>query len=674
MAVSISSSLLQTSVKQLVTLCRRRLLERNLGQVAASVARCQKCSSTTFKERNRKKLYSISTAIAERADGIYDVPIIMRHVGDKIIQDENYDKLIPQLSEEEMIYMERLQDCESSSEVLHLLDIQPDILSSHAAALTLIKLKVLDRKRRDKQKTPGKSFVSKVIIQQLFGIAQRNIETLSDENLVELAKQFLEEKEPESEIKEFTLNLIQKKMEDGTLGKYAVFSLTEILQNTKHTDLLQDIWLHITSRYTELDLEDLLKYLDHVPANMDITDQLLKIIQSQLVKFGWQFGSRGIGKISANLSRLKCRNDTLAFSIAKWTLLHIHEIKTSDLLNVLTYFQERQQHNADLIHALEKYIFSKGPQVKNEILGQTLEYLCTIRYLSPVIMDAASDHFLKCGESYSATDLYLILKSFGFFGYEPRKQMAFFQAADHYIPKEFDKFQDADVYKLMCSFLWLGRSSSLLRGHARRKSWSMDRSDIKCLYWYRRAMVQPTPLTTDEISMFTFDIPMFNVRSGNQRNYTTLQVAKKALSSLLKLPVVDNIKVKSFLIDFMLVVDENKDEISRKVWSSHQDEVPKASKVILIKLHFPEHFCANTGELLGEYSMAKRYFAMSNIPYITLSPLKAGIEQASVEILQMHFHYKLHELVNLKFNPFKGVSNQRLLELWESSKNQGPPV
>ncbi|XP_033743474.1 uncharacterized protein LOC117329576 [Pecten maximus] len=672
MSLSISSTMLQISVKQLVTLCSRRLLERNLGLVTTSKTRCQQCSSNASNDRNRKKLYSISRAIAQRADGIFDVPIIMRHIGDKIIQDENYDNLIPELSEEEMIYMERLDECESIGEVLHLLDIQPDTLTSHAAALSLIKLKVLEKQRRDKQKKPGKSFVSKVIMRQLFGIAQRNIDTLSDENLVELARQFLEENEPESDIKEFILNLIQKKMEDDTLGKYAVFSLTELLQDAKYTDILQDIWLHVTSRYTELDMDDLLKYLDHVPANMDITDKLLEIIENHLVRSGWQLGSRGIGKISASLSRLQCQNDTLASNIAKWTLHHIHEIKTEDLMNVLIYFQETKKHNVDLIYALEKYIFSKGTQVKNELLGQTMEYFCRIRYLSPVIMDSAAAHFLECGQTYSATDLYQILKPYGFFGYEPRKQMAFFQAADKYVPKEFDNFEGVDVYKLMCSFLWLDRHSAVLRSLARKKSWSTEPFDRSDVFWYRRALATNSSQTDFSVLMHVRGIKVEN-RTENQRNYTTFQIAKEALSSLLKYPVISSVKFKAFLIDFMLIVDENRNEVSWKIYKS-QSKLPETYNVIFIKLQFPEHVCVNTGELLGEYAMAKNYFAKCNIPYITMSPLKAGIPQTSVEILQMHFHYKLHKLVNFKFNPFNGVGNKRLLELWESSTNQEPPV
>ncbi|OWF38480.1 uncharacterized protein LOC110466241 [Mizuhopecten yessoensis] len=669
MSVSISSTVLQSSAKQLIALCSRRMMERNLGRVTASAIGYRPYSSNTSnKQGNRKKLYSLSTAIAQRADGIVDVPIIMRHVGDKIIQDENYYKVVPKLSEEEMTYMERLGECETIGEVLQLLDNQPETLTSHLAALTLIKLKIQDKKRRDTQKTPGKAFVSKVIMQQLFGIAQKNIDTLSDENLIELARQFMEEKEPESDIKEFILHLIQKKMEDSTLGKYAVFSLTEILQDKKHSDLLQDLWLHVTSRYMELDMDDLLKYLDHVPANMAITDELLKIIETHMVQFGWQLGSRGIGKISSSLSRLQCRNETLASNIAKWTLYHIHEIKTEDLLSVLAYFQELEKSNVDLIHALEKYVFGKGTQVRNEVLGQTLEYLCIIRYLSPVIMDAASAHFLECGQSYSATDLYMILKPYGFFGYEPKNQLAFFQAADVYVPREYANFQGADIYKLMCSFLWLNRSSSVLRGLGRNKCLSIDRNDKSSRFWYRRAMAQPHPITIESLSQFASVITTSD-RDDNQRSAITFLMARAALKNLLHGPVIYNIKVKAYLIDFMLIVDENKEDVSPELrYNMHQ--IPETHKVILIKMLFPEHFCVNTGELLGEYSAAKKFFENSNIHYITLSPLKSGVQRTTVDILQMHFHYKLHQLVNFKFNPFKGVGKQKLLQLWQNSTKQ----
>ncbi|XP_069131341.1 FAST kinase domain-containing protein 3, mitochondrial-like [Argopecten irradians] len=669
MALSVSSTMLQISVKQLVKLCSRRLLERNLGIVSAS-STSRLVSTNPANERNRKKLYSISRAIAQRADGIHDVPIIMRHIGDKIIQDENYDKLIPELSEGEIIYMERLNECESIGEVLHLLDSHPDTLSSHAAALSLIKLKVLDRQRRDDQKPTGKLFVSKVIMQQLFGIAQRNIDTLSDENLVELARQFLEDNEPESDIKEFILSLIQKKMEDDTLGKYAVFSLTELLQHKKYSDILQDIWLHVTSRYTELDMDDLLKYLDHVPANMDITERLVEIIENHLVRFGWQLGSRGIGKISASLSRLKCKNDTLASSIAKWTLYHIHEIKTDDLMNVLTYFQETDKNNADLIYALEKYISSKGSQVKNELLGQTLDYLCTIRYLSPVIMNSAVTHFLQCKETYTATDLYRILNPFGFFGYQPSKQMAFFQAADEVIPKQFDHFRGADAYKLMCSFLWLDRHSPLLRSLARQKSWSTDPSDKIGAFWCQRALSNNYSLSPMSVLIHhrMHDLRMKDVPLNlSQQNEMTFQIANAALSSLLKYPVINNVRIKSFLIDFMLIVDQYGNEVSRKFPPQSKMFVPEEHSVILIKLQYPEHFCCNTGEPLGEHAMAKKFFDSCKIRYITMCPLKAGIQQTSVEILQMHLYYTLHHFVRFKINPFTGVGKKRLLKLWEAS-------
>lgn len=192
-------------------------------------------------------------------------------------------------------------------------------------------------------------------------------------------------------------------------------------------------------------------------------------MEPHIIRCGWQLGGNGIGKMSTYLSNLNCWNSNLATSLAKWTLYHIHDIKSDDLMNVVHLFHGQNQPNSDLINALEKYICCKGDRVDNWMLCITMEYLCRTRYFSRTIMEAAAEHFIKRGDSYSASDLFYILKPFGYFNYVPKNNLKFFQSADTFIRKQFDNFSGADLFKLVVSFQWLGKDSQIFRTLCRTK-------------------------------------------------------------------------------------------------------------------------------------------------------------------------------------------------------------
>lgn len=66
-----------------------------------------------------------------------------------------------------------------------------------------------------------------------------------------------------------------------------------------------------------------------------------------------------------------------------------------------------------------------GSQVQTSVIAMCVEYSRYCRYLSPLIMDAAANHFTHYGYSYEPLQLYAVLRAFGQLNYLPSQPEAF---------------------------------------------------------------------------------------------------------------------------------------------------------------------------------------------------------------------------------------------------------
>lgn len=64
-------------------------------------------------------------------------------------------------------------------------------------------------------------------------------------------------------------------------------------------------------------------------------------------------------------------------------------------------------------------------QADTNVVAMCVEYCRTTKYLSPIVMDTAADHFTQHGMSYEPLQLFAVLRVFGHLNYLPADSAAF---------------------------------------------------------------------------------------------------------------------------------------------------------------------------------------------------------------------------------------------------------
>ncbi|KAH9523892.1 hypothetical protein Btru_047338 [Bulinus truncatus] len=93
--------------------------------------------------------------------------------------------------------------------------------------------------------------------------------------------------------------------------------------------------------------------------------------------------------------------------------------------------------------------------VQTNVIAMCVEYCRCNRYLSPVVMDVAANHFTNYGYSYEPLQLYAVLRAFGQLNYLPSEPTSFLKMVESCLWERFEHLNETHLLEILASFTFV---------------------------------------------------------------------------------------------------------------------------------------------------------------------------------------------------------------------------
>lgn len=503
-------------VASLKTLCYIRHMEgtnnlqiRTCPQQEASVCWLQAC---LYSSRNKGKANVLTTSSMIMQDGsvIEELPILIRRVTRDTypFTTHSYSGNIREESEFDKTFKQSLQDCLTIGDVFKLLEVPSDCVQGYSAAFALQRLHDLKHLTTDWRAIH--SFIRSAVMRELYDTVQADIQRLSSKTLVSLVKCYLSAEGFSPNCVDAINAEIQSRLAESSMSIEELLTLADILKvvktgptvepqqapatstmkiaseaksrflssniqetgrgvqyfdkfcakseeikgmtRVKGTSLLEEIWIHMRSRYndmTELTLPLTINSLTHEHR------YLVKMLEKPLSNVWPQLTAEGAAQCLDSLFRLKVYSLPMLTYLGRWAYVNVHLMTPQLLLSFLNTFMHFNRLDPNIVKVIERCLHKKGMEADSAIVALCVEYCRSHNYLSPIVMDTAASHFTLHCRSYEPLQMFAVLRSFGYLNYLPKNQTHFLNKVEQTLSDQFSTMEPEHLLEVLSSFTFL---------------------------------------------------------------------------------------------------------------------------------------------------------------------------------------------------------------------------
>ncbi|XP_059152097.1 uncharacterized protein LOC131938201 [Physella acuta] len=460
-----------------------------------------------------QNILSQSTMFVQDGINIEELPVLIRRVthssfpsstycysGEKIMDESEFDNSFRQV----------LQSCTSVNDVFKLLEVPSDKVRGYSAAFALQRLHVLKYLNSDWNQIH--SFIRSAVMRELYDTVEKDVSLLSNGTLISLVECYLSADGFSSSCFNAINSAIQCRLGDGTFSIEELLTLSNVLKmgtdnnrkpspvivkpkslsmsivsenssrfltsddnepsKTEHFDkycasaspqfkekikthcseILNNLWVHLFSRYSELNAETLPPTLQALTSS---NKYLILILQKPLSSFWANLSAENVDICLKALIRLRVHNKAFLTYLARWSYVNIHLMTPSLMMSFVHTFLHFGFFDENFIKVMERCLQLKGLQADTNVVAMCVEYCRTTKYLSPIVMDTAADHFTQHGMSYEPLQLFAVLRVFGHLNYLPTNSAAFLKQTEACLWERFDHIDEELLLEILGSFTFV---------------------------------------------------------------------------------------------------------------------------------------------------------------------------------------------------------------------------
>lgn len=562
-----------------------------------------------YSNKNYKnRTLSLSSILLQDGLDFTELPIFIRKLDPSCFPHENnqFVPTVKKMTKDEKLFREQLHICSSVKEVFCHLEVPSDVITGYTAAFALQKICYLQNSQNEEEGID--SFIQTAVMNELYEIVKKEVTTLSNETLFCLFKCTFQSVNAIIGSNEFLFEEIEKRISVSKFSISELCDLSCLASFLSQPTLVDTCWIHIGNRYEEINEDNCHLVFRCIPSSQT---ELLKLVQKQFFSCWWKLKSEDIASIVLDMLRLRLNNIKMLQYIGKWTFMNINTVNDTHLTQIVACFLHFHYTDSHLIKSVKRYILAKIEKMDRNLLALVMEYCRTQRYLSTQIFDIAAHDFIKNGHDYTCLQVYSVLRPFGQLNYQCPVSTQLFLKAEEVLQNNLSEFSIPNLVELLCSFAFIQRfpvnfSHLILTPSflSRIKGISNEKLQITVGKWLE--MLQSALLLETKHRniphLFKMDHRIkYSLSSKFHRDVF------KCLDRMVGCDKIDCCKqaLKAiYVIDFEILLDKNLIPLSI---NSQPMEINSRIAVIL---HQPEHFCSNTGHLMGEYAMKVRHLKL----------------------------------------------------------------
>ena len=405
-------------------------------------------------ETYQNRILSLSSILLQDGLDVTELPIFIRKMDLSCFPNENMQFIpaVKKMTEDEKLFHEQLQMCNSVKEVFKHLEVPSDVITGYTAAFALQKICHLQSNQNIEEDID--SFIQTAVMNELYEIVKKEVTTLSNETLFCLFKNTFQSMNTNVGSNDFLFEEIEKRISDS---KFSILELCELgclASFLSQPTLVDTCWIHIGNRYEEINEDNYHLVFRCIPSSQK---ELLKLVQKQFFSCWWKLKSADIASIVLDMLRLKLNNIKMLQYIGKWTFMNINTVNDSHLTQIVAGFLHFHYTDNNLIKSVERFIPAKIEKIDRNLLALVMEYCRTQRYLSTQIFDMAASDFIKNGHDYTCLQIYSVLRLFGQLNYQPSNTTQLFLKAEEVLLTKLSEFTIPNLVELLCSFAFIQR-------------------------------------------------------------------------------------------------------------------------------------------------------------------------------------------------------------------------
>ncbi|KAK3602677.1 hypothetical protein CHS0354_017877 [Potamilus streckersoni] len=578
------------------------------------------------KSVDMKSILTQSTTIIQDQNDIQEMPVIVRMMDHSVFPFiKNTGKMEPKIfTEDDKTFKADLQKCISIEEVFKKLEVPSDKVTGYSAAVALLQICKLKHCKAESKDLD--SFISKAVMNELYHTVSKEISRLSNDIIISLAGCYLNSDTFQTNCVLKINKEIEKRIGDSAFEILELSQLSVAFASFNHAVAIQmvaNVWVDIGNRSSEIDHTNIAQLYKVLPSGKQF-NYLINLLEKQFAQSFWKLQGNEIVGILAHMIRLQSSGRNLTF-IRKWINIHIHNVSQDEFIQIVSAFIHFKYYDEYFIRALERFVQAKADMLDRDLLSLIMEYFCSHKHLSTLVMDKAMKHFVKHGHSYSPLQLYAILKPFGYLNYLPKDSYEFLKKVEQVIREKFYEIDCPDLVEILTSFVFVGRipvnfarfifcqsffgKIKDISNESQRKKTEQFLELLQMGYRYESNVSFPLDYHFPEIrhSQKVFDVPPYSHA-----------VVRKSLNDLVGIGMYRETSLihnwpSNRNLDFMVWVNNSGEFVYPEKYTN-DDNITR----LIILVVSPDYCCVNTGHLLGEPATYVRWVKKLNYKVIII--------------------------------------------------------
>ncbi|XP_076455547.1 FAST kinase domain-containing protein 3, mitochondrial-like [Babylonia areolata] len=584
-----------------------------LKRVLPPVGCCVKRGSTSGSQGGGagRNVVSVSSILLQDGLEIQELPILVRLLdkGALPLASHTYPgEHVRPMSAEDQDFHFLLQQCLSVRDVFKLLEIPSERVTGYSASAALQRLCELQKMNADWDDLH--SFIRTAVMKELNDTVRKDVGQLSNETLVSLVSCYMNMDSFGQECLSAINGEIEKRMVEEQFSIENLCAVSKLLHisGKGDRDLINSIWVHIANHYQDVDERCMARVLESLPPSHRY---VLKVLGRQVQRVWWKMKEEDAVACLNALVQHNSLQVSIMTHFSHWLFLNIHTVSERNLMQFVAAFIHFRFSDAKFITAVERYVGAGGEKLSANLLGLVMEYCRMRRYFSPTILDAAARHFVQHGHSYSALQMFTILRPFGQLNYLPKDSHQFLLQTERMLKQRFDDFHPAHLAELLCSFAFVEKIplnfvQKVLTPSFLSRVKGLDRSD-EVGVWLEM-LQSAVKLETRGVRVPYLYKKQCGTEWKDERMWMLQSKLEETLGRMFSRLAV---KAHTFAPNTVYIIDAEMhlSEEGRPVAVNYQggQVSPQVATRLAMLIMGVDHYCVNSGHLMGKFAMRRRH-------------------------------------------------------------------
>ncbi|XP_069681423.1 FAST kinase domain-containing protein 3, mitochondrial isoform X1 [Periplaneta americana] len=419
-----------------------------------------------------------------------------------------------------------------------------------------------------------------------------------------------------------------------TDGKFTVVQVCEIMRvlasfmnSKKSGENVDKLWVGLVDKEKEMNEKNIMEVFRILPLLKQSRKVVFSLLERRCGHVWWRLPGDAVAEILSILLEVKLFSPRIMNVFSRWINTNIHTVSEDDLLEIVSGFCSLDYVDPGITKALERYVKAKSSKVKNPaVLASIMEYCGRFRLRSEPILLGCEKYFIEHGQDLSPIIIKALFAPFGMLSFKPT-DLKFWQTLENVLDVKFVQFRPDDAIDVVLTCIYLGKFP-LNFVHKIFNPYFLDRlhsnRDVNLLRQMRAKLKLFDTAMTLECSSYKGPVlPKDHSaksiwQDGRVRrmiNYISEPLADitgghDRLTSFVILPHLPTIPL--YVIDIML-------HPSGMGGSTIRFNLRRERNLyVAVLIHIPEHYCANSSQLIGPQVMRRRHFRRLGLKVVEL--------------------------------------------------------